>query len=245
LRPETTFSAAAFNAVRTGWRAAISNLPSILALQVAMAAIVATYYLWPAAEWQGRGGFLANGLALAIAGGVLSQLCLVYVQQRGRWTRTNVENLIFNFVAFFISGCIIYEFYRMQAVWWGNGARLSIIVPKVLVDQFGYTVFFGAPYYALLTRWHALHYSGARLWRELNRDFVTELLLPILVANWMFWIPAVSFVYAMPQVLQAPLGVFATAIWGLLITTVSSRRTAPAPIPVTIANPPLVATPAK
>ncbi|HEX4140912.1 MAG TPA: hypothetical protein VHY09_11230, partial [Candidatus Methylacidiphilales bacterium] len=130
------------------------------------------------------------------------------------------------FVIFFISGCIVYEFYHYQGVWWGTGASLRVIAPKVIVDQFGYTVLFAAPYYAVLTRWQALRYSGAKLWRELRGEFFTTRVLPVLVTNWMFWIPAVSFVYAMPSVLQPPLAAFATAIWGLLVSAIGSQEAA-------------------
>jgi hypothetical protein len=254
LRPDRPFLASVGEAFRRGWHAAIENLPSILALQAAMAAVVAVYYLWPAgsavlsryAEWQATGGDLGNGLALALAGGVLSELSLVYFQQKGRWTWANIESLIFKFAIFFVSGCIVYQFYRLQAVWWGTGASLSVLLPKVMVDQFGYTVVFAAPYYALLTRWHALRYSGRQLWRELHQNFLTERLLPVLVMNWMFWIPAISFVYAMPSVLQPPLAVFATAIWGLLVTSIGSQDCSSSVTrdPVAAADPQLLADPA-
>lgn len=196
-----------------------------------MAALVGVYYLWPAgsgvlsryAQWQASGGALGTGFVYAVAGGVLSELSLVYFQQRGRWTWANVESLVFKFAIFFVSGCIVYHFYRLQALWWGNGTTLSVIFPKVIVDQFGYTVFWAAPYYAVLIRWHTLRYSFAQLWRELDAKFLTERLMPVLATNWMFWIPAVSFVYAMPPVLQPPLAAFATAIWGLLVATVGSQ----------------------
>ncbi len=199
-----------------------------------MAAIVATYFLWPAgsavlsayAHWQASGGALGTGFVYGVAGGVLSELSYVYFQLGGRWTRENVENVGFKFVIFLISGSIVYEFYHYQAIWWGTGASLRVIVPKVIVDQFGYTVLFAAPYYAVLTRWQALRYSGTKLWRELRGDFFTNRVLPVLVTNWMFWIPAVSFVYAMPSVLQPPLAAFATAIWGLLVSAIGSQEPA-------------------
>ena len=219
-----------------------------------MGAVVAIYYLWPPgagvlsryAAWQQSGGVLGNGVAAALAGGVLSELSLVYFQDRGRWTRTHVENLCFKFALFFVAGCIVYEFYRLQAYWWGQGASVGVLVPKVIVDQFGYTVLIGTPYYALLMRWHALRYSGARLWRELDWHFVTERMLPILVVNWMFWIPAITFVYAMPTALQAPLYVFATAIWGLLVATVGGKdpSSSVAHDSVAAASPPMLADPA-
>jgi hypothetical protein len=231
LRPDRPFLAAVGDAFRRGWLAAIKNLHAILAFEAAMAAVVGVYYLWPTgsgvlsryARWQASGGALGTGLVYAVAGGVLSELSLVYFQQRGRWTWTNGESLAFKFAIFFVSGCIVYYFYRWQAVWWGAGTTLSVIFPKVVVDQFGYTVIWSTPYYALLTRWHALRYSGAELWRELDARFLTDRLMPVLATNWMFWIPAVSFVYAMPSVLQPPLAAFATGIWGLLVATVGSQ----------------------
>jgi hypothetical protein len=232
LRPERTFLASVREAFRKGLRAAAHNLPSILVLQAAMGAVVAIYYLWPAgaavlsgyAHWQASGGFLGNGLAAALAGGVLSEISVVYIQNHGRWTWAHLEHLAFKFALFFITGCMVFEFYRLQAYWWGQGTSLSVIVPKVIVDQFGYTVILATPYFSLLTRWYALRYSGSLLWRELDRHFLTERMLPILVMNWMFWIPAISFVYAMPGVLQPPLYVFATAIWGLLVATLGRQE---------------------
>src|ERR1700677_2351561 len=104
-------------AFRKGFRAAWQNLPAILALQGAMAAIVAIYYCWPLgasylgryAEWQQSGGILVAALATACAGGILSEISLVYFQQAGHWTRTNLENVAFKWILFFISGAITYE----------------------------------------------------------------------------------------------------------------------------------------
>lgn len=255
MRPEPGFGASVAEAFRKGGRAAAENLSAIFALQIAMGLVVAIHYLWPAgaavlssyAVWQQSGGVLGNGLAAALAGGVLSELSLVYFQDKGRWTWVHVDNLAFKFAVFFVAGCIVYEFYRLQASWWGQGASLSVLLPKVLVDQFGYTVFWASPYYTLLTRWHALRYSGAALWRELDSQFLTERMLPVLVTNWLFWIPAITLVYAMPTVLQAPLYVFATAIWGLLVPSVTKQRGRSPGVTdsVAAASPQMLADPAK
>jgi len=248
LRPDRSFLSSLGEAFRKGTRAASQNLPAILALQFAMAAVVAIYYCWPAgadvlaryAAWQHAGGLPAAGLATAFAGGVLSEFSLVYFQQRGRWTRTDLENMAFKCALFFVSGMIVCEFYGWQAVWWGQGTAWTVLVPKVLVDQFGYTVFWATPFFALLTRWQMLRFSGRRLWAELDRDFVTERMLPILVTNWMFWIPAVTLVYAMPTILQTPLFIFATAIWGLLLPAVTRQGRQDIPGPM-IAGPEIIA----
>ncbi len=218
-------------AARQGLRAARENLAPMLVLQAMMAVIVVIYYAWPAgalflsrfARWQHAGGVLAAACATSIAGGVLSEISAVYFQDRGRWARRHFENAAFKMVLFFISGSVVYEFYRQQAVWFGNGPSWHILLPKILVDQFGYTVVFAVPYQATLTRWHLLGFSGARLWRELKDNFFTERLLPVLITNWMFWFPGVTLIYSMPQILQTPLFIFAMAIWGLLLPAVGRQ----------------------
>jgi hypothetical protein len=197
-----------------------------------MAAVVAIYYGWPAgaavlsryAAWQHAGGVLVAALATAFAGGVLSQVSLVYFQKRGRWTESDLKNMAFRWALFFISGAIVYEFYGWQAVWWGQGPGWSVLIPKVLLDQFGYTVFVATPLFSLSLRWQTLNFSGKRLWKELDQSFLTERMLPILVTNWMFWIPGVSLIYSMPSILQTPLFIFATAIWGLLLPAVTKQE---------------------
>jgi hypothetical protein len=224
----------------------------MLALQGGMAVLVGAYYCWPTATaildrlaaWQQAGGLVFAAIATGLAGGLLSELSLVYFQQRGHWTPSNFENIVFKLTIFAISGAMVCEFYRLQAIWWGQGASLSVVVPKVLVDQFGYTVVLSTPYYALLTRWQTLRYSGSRLWAELDTRFVIERMLPVLVTNWMFWIPTVILLYSMPTNLQTTIFIFATATWGLLLPAVvgqeSSSDAQPmpaAPAPVLLAEP--------
>jgi hypothetical protein len=214
----------------------------MLTLLSAMACLLAIYYMWPAGAavlssygaWQQAGGLVRTGLVAGFAGGILSELSLVYVRDRGHWNRAHVENMVFRFVLFFVSGMMVGEFYRYQAAWFGDGLSWRVILPKVLVDQFIYSVFWSTTYYSLTFRWQALRYSGRRLWSELNRNFVVERMLPVLVTNWMFWIPGVTLVYAMPLALQMPLNIFATAIWGILLAEVSNqeggRKSTPIPL---------------
>jgi hypothetical protein len=218
-------------AARQGVRAARANLAAMLFLEGAMAAFVAAYYLWPAATtvlsrfsaWEHSGGVLAAAMATALAGGLLSELSAVYFQHGGRWTRQHVENVLFKLVIFFISGATVFEFYLQQGVWFGHGASWPVLVSKILVDQFGFTVFWSVPYQTLMTRWQTLRFSGRRLGQELSFRFVIERMLPVLVTNWMFWIPGVTLIYALPSNLQVTLFIFGTAIWGLLLPAVARQ----------------------
>jgi hypothetical protein len=204
-------------------------------LLAAMSVVVATYYCWPTgaavlswyAAWQHAGGIFRTGLAAGFAGGILSELCVVYIRDGGRWNATNLENMVFRFVVFFIGGMVICKFYEYQAVWFGDGSSWRVLLPKVLVDQLIFSVFWSTTYQTLVFRWQTLRYSGSRLWNELDGNFVIERMLPVLVTNWMFWIPGVTLVYSMPLILQMPLNIFATAIWSLLLAGLSKPTRAP------------------
>lgn len=205
------------------------------ALLAAMSALVAVYYFWPAgaavlsryAAWQHAGGLFRTGLVAGFAGGILSELSLVYLRDGGRWNATHLENMVFRFVVFFISGLIVSQFYEYQAVWFGDGLSWRVLLPKVLVDQFAFSVFWSTPYQTLTFRWQALRYSGSRLWNGLDGNFVIERMLPVLVTNWMFWIPGVTLVYSMPLILQMPVNIFATAIWSLLLAGLAKATDVP------------------
>ena len=97
----------------------------------------------------------------------------------------------------------------------------------MLVDQFIFTVFWSTGFQALTFRWQVLRYSSTRLWSELNGNFVIERMLPVLVTNWMFWIPGVTLVYSMPLLLQMPLSIFATAMWSILLAGLATPAGTP------------------
>ena len=211
--------------------AADQNLASMAVLLAAMASVVVTYYWWPTgavilswyAAWQHAGGLVRAGLMSGFAGGILSELCLVYVRDRGRWNLRHLENMAFRFLIFFIGGMIVSEFYAWQAYWFGDGVSWRILLPKVLVDQFIFSVIWSTTYQTVTFRWQALRYSHSRLWSELDRNFILERMLPVLVTNWMFWIPGVTLVYSMPLILQMPLCIFATAMWSILLAGLSKH----------------------
>jgi hypothetical protein len=204
----------------------------MLLLQVAMGCLVAIYYCWPTgaavlsayAGWQHQGGIIAGGLATGLAGGVLSECSLVYFQNRGRWSAHHVEHMGFKFVFFSISGAIVYVFYAHQAIWFGSGNSWPVLLKKIFVDQFIFSFFWSNPFNAVATRWYALRYSGSKLWRELDLDFIAHRILPVTITGWMFWIPGVFLIYSMPVPLQVPLFIFATAIWGILLPAVAKQE---------------------
>lgn len=204
-------------------------------LLVAMAGIVFSYYCWSTAasflssvgKWVHAGGLFRTGLAAGFAGGILSEVSLVYLGHRGQWNPMHVENMVFRFCVFFVSGIIVAIFYGWQAIWFGEGTSWRVLLPKVLVDQLIYSTFWSTPYQSILFRWQTLRYSAPRLWSELDGTFIIQRMLPVLITNWMFWFPGVALVYSMPTILQMPLNIFATAIWSLLLAGLAKPATVP------------------
>lgn len=204
----------------------------MLLLEAVMGLIVAAYYCWPPAtqvlssyaDWQHQGGIIAAALATGLAGGVLSEVSLVYFQNRGQWTAHHVDHLLFKLGYFSIAGAIVYIFYGYQTIWFGNDTAWPVLAKKIFVDQFIFSLFWANPFNAVMIRWHGLRYSVPKLWREMNLHFVTNRVLPIVITGWMFWIPGVTLIYAMPAALQVPLFIFATAIWGILMPAVAKEE---------------------
>jgi hypothetical protein len=227
-------------AVGKGARAGRQNLRPMLALQAVIIVIVLLYYFCPATRpaftqisaWQRAGGVLAAMVASGIGAGLLAQTSMVYFQNSGRWTWPHVRDALFGFTFYFFSGGIVFEFYRLQAYMFGDDPSLLVVLKKTAVDQFIYSVFWSTPTQSILFRWHNLHYSGRALWRELDGDFVIERMLPVLVTNWIFWIPVITLIYFLPLVLQMPLAIFATAIWVLLLSALSRQPGAKAGNPL-------------
>jgi hypothetical protein len=202
LRPDQPLLASLKEAFRQGLRSAASNWLPMVALLAAMAAVVLTYYIWPTGaailsaygKWQRAGGLLRAGLAAGFAGGILSELSLILLRDKGRFSLVHLENMGFRFCVFFLTGITSSTFYDWQAVWFGDGASWRNIVPKIFVDQLGYTVFWSTPVQTITFRWQVLRFSLSRLRAEFGLAFVVDRMLPVLVTNWLFWIPGVTLV---------------------------------------------------
>jgi hypothetical protein len=215
-----------------GLRAARENFLPALAIQVLMALLVAGYYLhWPisalldllAAE-RARGGPLFMFAASGFSGGLLSEVCLVYFAQSGRWRRGNVRNATFKFCLLGVTGTAGGYFYDLMGWLLGDRADVPTILAKTALDQFVYSPFLACPVMALASHWRRDGYR-ARAWGDLfSPDFVGGQVVPVTVTNGGFWFPTVLCLYALPLPLQYPLALLATAIWGLLLISVTARR---------------------
>ncbi len=217
--------------LRTIAAAVRANLLPGLLLQGLMAAFLFAYF-----THEGTRNFLSEvatvkqeaGLAFAffsyvVAAAVLPELLRIVFFQSGRPTRRNLRSFLAAAPAWGLMGIVVDIFYRYQAMWFGDGATLASVVPKVLVDQFLFSPFFSNPvligYFTL-----AAGGFGRSAWKQVFRaGFIVEKVVPVIVAGWMIWIPGVSVVYSMPQLLQIPVAVIIQCFWVLVFTTIGER----------------------
>jgi hypothetical protein len=208
-------------ALRRFWR------PFLLIQGVALALVVA-YHASPAvreacatlAAWRTAGGLPFAAAAAAFAGGLLPELAKL-VAQRGRSPlRGRGGEIAFNVVFFAFNGVVVDGLYRVEAGLFGDGTGPLTVAAKTAFDQFVFT----PPWLVLIVTlflWRRRGYSWAATRPALRRGFLRTQVLPLLLPDWMFWIPMVCVVYAFPLPLQFLLFILALAAWSLIMVVIA------------------------
>jgi len=110
--------------------------------------------------------------------------------------------------------------YRFQSWMFGDGITVWVITQKVLVDQIFYVTCWTVPLSVLLYRWKDLGYSATRLRQEVGGKWgrwYGRTVLPVIVANWVYWVPLVAAIYALPLNLQLPVSNMVLSVWVILL----------------------------
>jgi len=170
----------------------------------------------------------AHGLAFVIvasilAGAIVPEIFLILFFQRGRPHSGNLRNLAFTIPIWGFDGSLVDLMYRAEATWLGDVTAPAVVLGKILIDQFGYNVFFAAPFGVLTYEWKN---NGISI--QPVRDLFTwkhyrDKIIPTLVATWAVWIPLMAIIYSLPLALQFPLFGLALSFWVLLLTYMTNR----------------------
>src|ERR1700736_4554139 len=214
-----------------GWEAARANAKPALIIQAFMLALAITFYKSSAvadalrnlAEFKRAHGLLFVIGASVVAGAIVPEVFLILFFQRGRLQVANLRNLAFTIPVWGFDGSLVDLLYRAEAHWLGDVATVPVVLGKILIDQFGYNVFFAAPFGVLTYEWKN---NGISL--RPVRDLFTwrhyrDKIFPTLVATWAVWIPLMAIIYSLPLALQFPLFSFALSFWVLLLTYMTNR----------------------
>lgn len=214
-----------------GLRAARANVVPALIVQGAMLAVALAYRFYPPttdflnrlAEWKARWGFGYSALTAIVAGALFPELLRIAVFQRGRPRTSNLRNFAFTIPFWAFMGIVVDAFYRLQTFIFGAEAGVSVVLQKVVVDQFVYNPLFAAPFTAMMYDWKN-HGFQRGFGRFFTADYYRRVVVPTLFATWGVWIPLVSIIYSLPPLLQIPLFGLALSLWVMLYTWMSESR---------------------
>jgi hypothetical protein len=220
------------SSVRVGTMAAKTAFKPALCVWALMAAIAAVYYLIPASRYafecltvfQKWMGVFFPSIGMGLSVGLLVEGVKVLVAEKKCWTRRNTIDALFNFVMFGVMGLTSYYRYAFQNDIFGAGNSWHELVSKVCFDQFVWTVLLANPYQSVLYLWKHNGFSWKAVGKRVSpfRSFWGTQMLPVLIANWAFWIPMAFMVYSFPSGLQLPLSILAVTIWVMLLTVLTS-----------------------
>ena len=143
--------------------------------------------------------------------------------QRGRPQRANLRNLAFTILVWGFDGSLVDLLYRAEANWLGDVATPSVVLGKILIDQFGYNVFFAVPFGVLTYEWKNSGISLQPVRDLLSWAHYRDKIIPTLIATWAVWIPLMAIIYSLPLALQFPLFGLALSFWVLLLTYMTNR----------------------
>jgi hypothetical protein len=216
---------------RTGWLAAKQNRIPGIAMWLFGIAVLAGYFLVPAFhEWLdaiGRlkqlWGWKFSLISTAVFGGLLPSL--IAMTMRANSGQVRMDLIISNTILWAYKGVEIDLFYRLQSWLFGAEADFRTIVIKTVCDQFLMVPAFGIVNVVLFFVWRDAGYSFKRFLASLGTNWYRNRVLPVLIANWFIWIPAVMLIYSLPPALQLPMQNLILCFWALVLLVFSKKAT--------------------
>lgn len=213
-----------------GLQAARRNLLAGVMLWLFGISLVICYYYWQPARMvldQVSQIKLAWGVGFAILstalfGGLIPSL--ITACNNGLSPARNFYLLWTNVLLWGVKGLEIDFLYQTEARVFGADNQLSTIVTKTIFDQFIYVPLFGLPNAILFLLWRDLDFSANRFKRALGRHWYRERIMPVLISNWVLWIPAVALIYSLPTGLQLPIQNLVLVFWNLMLAFLTKRK---------------------
>ncbi len=217
--------------VRLGLAAARTNIVPAAIIAVVAIGVLAGYRHWPAfhdtlevvRSWKERFGFGFSAVSTGIFGGFLPVLFRLIPRETRRDPQW--RHLPF-FVGFWAcKGVEVDALYRFQAWLFGDSPAAEVVVAKVFVDQFLYVPFWAVPTMMGAYLWMDSRFRIARTIRRLGARWYRNRCLPLLLANWGVWTPAVAVIYNLPLSLQLPLQNLVLCLFVLLVMILTRAET--------------------
>ena len=195
---------------KTGVQAARRNLLPGIVLWVFGTLLICGYFFHPPlqqildrlGDFKQSQGWRFSLISTGICGGLVPELISRFSTDKDR--RQGIGVIIAGTLLWAYKGVEIDFFYQLQARLFGEGADVLTIVGKTVCDQFVMVPAFGLVNVVLFYAWRDCGYSFRKLTASLTGGWYQRMVLPVLIANWFIWIPAVALIYCLPLALQLP-----------------------------------------
>ena len=213
-------------------------LPTAVLWAAGAATVLAWYFapsaqavFRPIARFHESCGLFATFVNRIVLCGLLPGAFLVAVKSlrpRRLWA-----TIFANCIWVVVWGMIADGFFALQARVFGHGADFATLAAKVAVDKCIWSGCLTVPANSVFFFWEGRDFSLARVRAEWPRSYWRDMYLPVLLSDWMLWIPVQFMVYQFPLELQNQLVGLAGALWTLLGLAVGVRinRTSKDPSP--------------
>lgn len=223
--------------IRAAWKESLTalraNLIPGLLLQLLMAFMAAAYFLNPDARavferltlLRSHWGLLFSFVGTSAASAVLPEfLRLLLPGKHVTNSSTLGQRLLFAVPFWGLIGMQVDLFYRLQYALFGPSDTALVITRKVLVDAFLYCPLLAIPQAVCACLWrdHGFTLHGFKGHHPVA--FYALRIFPVLMANWMVWIPLVTIIYSLPAALGIPFFIVAQSFWVMVFTTLSERK---------------------
>jgi hypothetical protein len=220
------------SALKEALKALRANLLPGLLLQVVMA-LMGAAYLWYSPARHGfeklafirsHYGLLFSFFGTSFASALLPEALRLLLPSRKETQEMPglKERLLFAIPFWGLIGMQVDLFYRLQYLLFGPSDCVAVIIKKVLVDAFVYCPLLAVPQVVCILLWrdHGFTLRGFRNHSPFR--FYALKIFPVLVANWMVWIPLICIIYALPAALGVPFFIVAQSFWVMVLTTLST-----------------------
>lgn len=124
-------------------------------------------------------------------------------------------------------GAEIDGLYRLQTWLWGTEPTFVTLAGQVAIDQGVYVTIWAIPTMVIVFLFKDYGCSPRRVRWELGARWYRNRCLPILVVNWVVWIPAVVVIYSLPPGLRIPVMNINVSLFMLLVMFTTRRGREP------------------
>jgi len=199
-----------------------------------MAVMACTYLFLPSARHafehlalvRSHFGLLFSFAGTAIASAIFPEFIRLILPKNPLHKKDSpglASRLLFGIPFWGLIGMQVDLFYRLQFFLFGPSNSLPVIAKKVLVDAFLYCPLLAIPQAVCIFLWkdHGFTFFGFHGHSPFN--FYALNIFPVLIANWMVWIPLVCIIYSLPPALGVPFFIVAQSFWVMVFTTLSGR----------------------